>query len=93
MHKGTFEITNIGESVISAGYIQKTIKEDLHVRVNYANLPRNRRGKVLDDTKRYHTAMDPKKLSGRASQPHHDATRPPVGTAVSPLLECSSTAS
>jgi hypothetical protein len=39
MHKGTFEITNIGESVISAGYIQKTIKEDLHVMVNYANPP------------------------------------------------------
>jgi hypothetical protein len=74
MHKGTFEITNIGESVISVGYIQKTIKEDLHVRVNYANPPRNRRGKVLDDTRRHHTMLDPEKLPGGAGRPHHDAT-------------------
>jgi hypothetical protein len=79
--------------VISAGYIQKTIKEDLHVMVNYANPPWNQRGKVQDNTRRHHTMMDPKKLPGGAGRPHHDATWPPVGTAISPLPECSSTAS
>jgi hypothetical protein len=51
MYKGTNEIANkglgfklmnsmsFGESMIFAGYIQKTVKADLHVRVNYAILP------------------------------------------------------
>jgi hypothetical protein len=51
MYKGTNEITNkglgfklinsmsFGESMISAGFNQKTIKVDLHVRVNNAILP------------------------------------------------------
>jgi hypothetical protein len=51
MYKGTNEITNkglgfkqtnsisFGKSVISAGFNQKTIKADLHVRVNCAILP------------------------------------------------------
>jgi hypothetical protein len=37
-----FKLTNsmsLGESVFSAWYIQKTIKADLHVRVNYAIPP------------------------------------------------------
>jgi hypothetical protein len=58
MYKGTNEITNkdlgfkltdstsFGESVISAGFIQKTVKGDLHVRVNYAISPQNQRGKL-----------------------------------------------
>jgi hypothetical protein len=62
MYKGTNEITNkglgfklinsmsFGESMISAGFNQKTIKVDLHVRVNDAILPRNLRGKVPEDT-------------------------------------------
>jgi hypothetical protein len=53
MYKGTNEITNkglgfnlinsvsFGESMISAGYIQKIVKVDLHVRLNYVNPPRN----------------------------------------------------
>jgi hypothetical protein len=59
MYKGTNEIANkglgfklmnsmsFGESVISEGYIQKTIKADLHVRVNNKIPPRNLCGKVL----------------------------------------------
>jgi hypothetical protein len=51
MYKGTNEITNkglgfklinsmsFGESIISAWFNQKTVKADLHVRVNYAILP------------------------------------------------------
>jgi hypothetical protein len=30
---------SFGESVISAGFIQKTIKEELYVRLNHAYLP------------------------------------------------------
>jgi hypothetical protein len=52
MYKGTNEITNkglgfkltnsmsFGEFVISAGYIEKTVKVDLHVRVNNTITPR-----------------------------------------------------
>jgi hypothetical protein len=51
MYKGTNEITNkdlgfkltnsmsFGKFMISVGFIQKIIKADLHVRVNYAILP------------------------------------------------------
>jgi hypothetical protein len=62
MYKGTNEITNkglgfkltnfmnFGESMFPAGYIQKTVKEDPHVRVNNAIPPRNQHGKVLSTT-------------------------------------------
>jgi hypothetical protein len=67
MYKGTNEITNedlgfkltnsmsFGESVIAVGFIQKTIKGNLHVRVNYAIPPRNQRGKVPKDSRGLHT--------------------------------------
>jgi hypothetical protein len=61
MHNGTNEMTNKGlglkvtnsmifcESMISTGFNQKTIKVDLHVRVNYA-IPRwNQCEKVPED--------------------------------------------
>jgi hypothetical protein len=53
MYRGTNEITDkglgfnltnsmsFGEPMISAGFNQKTVKTDLHVRVNYAISPRN----------------------------------------------------
>ena len=43
---------SFGESMILAGFIQKTVKEDLFVKGNYGILPRNRRGKTLDDSRR-----------------------------------------
>jgi hypothetical protein len=61
MHNGTNEITNkglgfkltnsisFGESMISARFNQKTIKADLHVRVNYVIPPRNQCEKVPED--------------------------------------------
>jgi hypothetical protein len=70
MYKGTNEITNkdlgfkltnstsYGKSMISAGFIQKTIKVDLHVRINYAILPQNRREKVLEDFRGHHTEAE-----------------------------------
>jgi hypothetical protein len=51
MYKGTNEITNkslgfkltnsmsFGETMISAGFNQKIVKADIHVRVNYAIPP------------------------------------------------------
>jgi hypothetical protein len=58
MHKGTIEITNnglgfklinsmsFGESVISVGFIHKTIKEDLFVKGNFRIPPRHILGRV-----------------------------------------------
>jgi hypothetical protein len=70
---------SFGESMISAGYIQKTVKEDLRVRVNYANPPRNRRGKDLEDIRGHHTEAEPEGLPGGATRPPAFAARPPVG--------------
>jgi hypothetical protein len=71
-----FKLTNFtsfGESVISTGYIQKTIKGDLHVRGNHRISPPELRGKTLGDS--------PLKQEGR----HHQvgrlqASRPPRAT-------------
>jgi hypothetical protein len=74
MYKGTNEITNEGlgfkltnsmsfsESVFSAGYIQKTVNGDLHVRVNNAISPRNQHGKVLEDSKGHHAKAERQRL-------------------------------
>jgi hypothetical protein len=62
MYKGIYESTNkglgskltnstcFGESVISAGLFQKTIKGDLFVKRNQEIIPRHIHGKVLEDT-------------------------------------------
>jgi hypothetical protein len=71
-----FKLTNFmsfGESVISTGYIQKTIKGDLHVRGNHRIPPSELRGKTLGDS--------PPKQEGR----HHQvgrlqAAQPPRAT-------------
>jgi hypothetical protein len=85
MHKGTNEITNkslgfklmnstsFGEFMISAGFIQKTVKVDLHVRVNYAIPSRNQHGKVIEDSRGLHTEVEGEALPCRASQPHLQA--------------------
>jgi hypothetical protein len=44
--------------MISAGYIQKTIKADLHVRSNNAIPPWNLHEKVLEDSRRLSTEVD-----------------------------------
>jgi hypothetical protein len=66
MYKGTNKITNkslgfkltnstsFGESVISSGYIQKTVKGNLHVRGNHGIPPRELHGKTLEDSRRLH---------------------------------------
>ena len=40
---------SFAESVISVGFIQKTVKVDLDVRINRAYTQRNRHQKVLED--------------------------------------------
>ena len=44
---------SFGESVFSAGFIQKTAKEDLIIKENYGITSRHRRGKDLEDTRRH----------------------------------------
>jgi hypothetical protein len=99
MYRGTNEITNkglgfnlinsmsFGESMISAGFNQKTIKADLHVRVNYAISPRNQCGKVLEDSRGLHTEVGGETLPCGADRPHLQASQP-LGPPVSLSLLC-----
>jgi hypothetical protein len=68
--------------MISIGYIQKTVKADLHVRSNNIILPRNLFGKVLEDFRRLSTKADPEGVTCGAGRPHLQAGRP-VGPFVS----------
>jgi hypothetical protein len=73
MYKGTHESTNkvlgfelinsmsFGESVISAGLFQKTIKGDLFIKRNQGFIPRHIHGKVLEDTRGHHAKAGPKR--------------------------------
>jgi hypothetical protein len=100
MYKGTIEITNeglgfklinsmsFGEFMISAGYIQKTIKGDLHVRVNNAILPQNQCGKVLEDSRGHYTEAERQRLPCGAGWPHLQAAPPLWALPVSPSLLC-----
>jgi hypothetical protein len=56
--------------MISAGFNQKTIKVDLHVRVNNVISPRNIRGKVLEDSRGHHTEAGGRTLPCEAGRPH-----------------------
>jgi hypothetical protein len=85
MYKGTNEITNKGlgfkltnsmsfaESVISTGFNQKTVKADLHVRVNNTIPLWNLRGKVLEDSRGHHTEAGGRTLPCGADRPHLQA--------------------
>jgi hypothetical protein len=97
MYKGTNEIANkglgskltnsmsFGESVISAGFNQKTVKVDLHVRVNNAILLRNLRGKVLEDSRGHYINAGGRTLPCGAGRPHLQAPGP-LGPPVGPPL-------
>jgi hypothetical protein len=74
-----FKLTNsmsLGEYVFSAGNIQKTIKADLHVRVNYAIPSWNQHGKVPEDSRGLHTEAGGEALPCRKGRPHLQAARP-----------------
>ena len=61
---------SFGESMFSAGFIQKTIKGDLFVKGNYEILSRKQRGKILEDSSRLSTKADPEGLPCGACRPH-----------------------
>ena len=61
---------SFGESVFSAGFIQKTIKLDLHVIFNCTYLQRNGHQKTLEDLGGLHTEAEGETLPGGAGQPH-----------------------
>jgi hypothetical protein len=55
--------------MISAGYIQKTIKVDLDVRINQAYPPRNGHQKTLEDTRGHHAKAEPERLADPTCRP------------------------
>ena len=68
---------SFGESAISAGFIQKSIKVDLDVRVNRAYPRRNGHQKTLEDSRGLHTEEGAETPPGGAARPHLEAARPP----------------
>jgi hypothetical protein len=60
---------SFGESIFSAGYIQKTVKVDLHVRIKHAYPPRNGHYNVLEDTKGHRAEADSERLPGPTCRP------------------------
>ena len=50
------------ESVFSARFIQKPIKGDLFIKEIYEIPPRKQRGKILEDSRRLSTDVEPKGL-------------------------------
>jgi len=67
---------SFGESIFSAGFIQKTIKVDLHVRFNHAYPQRNEHQKTLEDSRGLYTKAEPEWLPGRVGRPHLQAALP-----------------
>ena len=83
---------SFGESEFSAGFMQKTIKADLHVRINRAYPPQNVHQKVLEDSRGHHTEAGAKGLPCGAGRPLLQATwalGPPVSLClVMSVLHC-----
>jgi hypothetical protein len=75
---------SFGESVLSAGFIQKTIKEDLIVKGNN-EIPPWKRGKTLEDSRRLSTEDDRERVKCGASRPHLQAGWPMRSTSQSLL--------
>ena len=71
--------------MFSTGFIQKTIKGDLFVEANYGIPPRKQRGKILEDSRRLSTEVDPEGLPCGVDRPHPYAARP-VGSTDQPPL-------
>jgi hypothetical protein len=86
MYKGTYESTNkglgfkltnsmsFGESMISAGLFQKTIKGDLFVKQNQGIILWHIHGKVLKDTRGYHAKAGLKRPPGGTGRSHPHAS-------------------
>ena len=61
---------SFGESVFSAGFIQKTVKVDLDVRFNCDIPQQNGHQKVLEDSRGLHTEAKDERLPSGAGRPH-----------------------
>ena len=74
---------SFSESVFSAEFNQKTVKEDLFVKRNHEIPPRNRCGKTLEDSRRRITKAGHVALTCGSTRPHLEAAQPlwapPVG--------------
>ena len=64
---------SFGESVFFTGFIQKTIKVDLHVIFNCAYPHRNGHQKTLEDSGGLHTEVEGETPPGGAGWPHLEA--------------------
>ena len=60
---------SFSESVFSTGFIQKTIKMDLDIRLNHAYPQRKQPQKVLEDSRGLHTEAEGKAPPGGAGRP------------------------
>ena len=68
--------TGFGDFMTVGGFNQKTVKEDLFVKVNHVHPRRNRPGKTLEQSRRQTTITQPEPLPCGAVQPHLQAGRP-----------------
>jgi hypothetical protein len=83
---------SFGESIFSAGFIQKITKENLNIKRDRGIISSRIHGKVLEDTRGLHAERGDQTLSGGASQPHPCVVRPLVVESHHEFLEYSSTA-
>ena len=72
---------SFGESVFSAGFIQKTIKGNLFVKGKFRVPPRNQHGNTLEHSRSHITEVRGKGMTCEVAQPH--VVRPPRGPPVS----------
>ena len=61
---------SFGESMFSAGFIQKTVKGDLFIKGNYRIPLCKQRVKILEDSRRLSTKADPEGQPCGAGRPH-----------------------
>ena len=67
---------SFGESMIFAGFTQKTVKIDLNVRFNRAYPQRKQPHKVPEDSRRHHTEVEGEAPPGGIGRPYLLAGRP-----------------
>ena len=61
---------SFSESVFSTGFIQKTVKVYLDVKLNHDYLRDKQHQKVLEDYRGYHTKAEGERLLGGADRSH-----------------------
>ena len=73
---------SFGEYIFFTGFIQKTVKVDLHVRFNRTYPQRNGHQKTLEDSRGLRAEAEMQRLLGGVSWTHLQADRP-LGPTVS----------